>query len=106
VRRKVVSARLARAGFPTTQRMIAWGRLIVAGRLLEDPERTADSVALALDYPSGSAFRNACQRYARAAPHEIRARGGANYVVGQLLADVRASGEIGGVGITPGAHRP
>jgi AraC-like DNA-binding protein len=85
LRRKLLSQRLSQAGFPTSQRLIAWGRLIVAGRLLEDTERTADSVALALDYPSGSAFRNACQRYAHAAPHQLRARGGAGFVIGELF---------------------
>ncbi|HVP69762.1 MAG TPA: hypothetical protein VMS45_00480, partial [Gemmatimonadaceae bacterium] len=59
-------------------------------RLLEDADRTADGVAMALDYPSGSAFRNACQRYVGAAPHQMRARGGAAYVVGELLARTRA----------------
>jgi hypothetical protein len=41
---------------------------------------------MALDYPSGSAFRNACQRYLGAAPHQVRARGGARYVIGELVA--------------------
>lgn len=85
LRRKLLSERLSAAGFPTSQKLIAWGRLIVAARLLEDADRTADGVALALDYPSGSAFRNACQRYVSAAPHQMRARGGASYVVGELM---------------------
>jgi AraC-like DNA-binding protein len=89
MRRKVLSDRLVHAGFPTAQRLIAWGRLIVAAKMLEDPERTADSVALALDFPSGSAFRNTCQRYLHAAPHQIRARGGAAYVVGALMRHVQ-----------------
>ena len=90
LRRKLLSERLGTAGFPTSQKLIAWGRLIVAARLLEDADRTADGVAMALDYPSGSAFRNACQRYVGAAPHQMRARGGAAYVVGELLARTRA----------------
>lgn len=89
VRRKSLSERLAQAGFPTAQRLIAWGRLIVAARMLEDSERSADSVALALDYPSGSAFRNTCQRYLHAAPQQIRARGGASYVIGAFLRQVQ-----------------
>lgn len=94
VRRKLLSARLSQAGFPTPQKLIAWGRLIVAARLLEDPERTADSVALALDYPSGSAFRNACQRYARAAPHQMRAQGGAAFVIRLLLSEVATAAKV------------
>ncbi|HEU4565347.1 MAG TPA: helix-turn-helix domain-containing protein, partial [Gemmatimonadaceae bacterium] len=83
VRRKLLGERLVQAGFPSPQPLIAWGRLIVAARLLEDPERSADNVALALEYPSGSAFRNSCQRYLGATPHEIRARGGAKWVIAE-----------------------
>jgi AraC-like DNA-binding protein len=90
VRRKNLSERLAQAGFPTAQRLIAWGRLIVAARMLEDSERSADSVALALDFPSGSAFRNTCQRYLHAAPQQIRARGGASYVIGAFLRQIQS----------------
>jgi hypothetical protein len=53
--------------------------------MLEDPHRSADRVAVTLDFPSGSAFRNTCQRYLHATPGEIRARGGASYVVRTLL---------------------
>lgn len=90
VRRRALADRLGRAGFPAPQRLIAWGRLIVAGRLLEDPDRKADAIALTLDFPSGSAFRNTCQRYLGATPQEIRARGGAEYVVGAFLRTVGA----------------
>jgi AraC-like DNA-binding protein len=83
--RRTVSQRLATAGFPPPQRLLTWGRLIVAAHLLEDRHRSADRVAAALDFPSGSAFRNTCQRYLHAAPHEIRARGGAAYVIRAML---------------------
>jgi len=111
LRRKLLSERLGSAGFPTSQKLIAWGRLIVAARLLEDSDRTADGVALALDYPSGSAFRNACQRYVGAAPHQMRARGGAAYVVGELMLRTqgRAAGEPAGERaetVTPAALHP
>ncbi|HXT18009.1 MAG TPA: helix-turn-helix domain-containing protein [Gemmatimonadaceae bacterium] len=83
--RRTVSQRLASAGFPPPQRLLTWGRLIVAAHLLEDRHRSADRIAAALDFPSGSAFRNTCQRYLHAAPHEIRARGGAAYVIRAML---------------------
>src|SRR3546814_9586520 len=54
VHRKTLVDRLAAAGFPTPSAMIAWCRLITAARLLEDPGRTVEQVALLLDFPSGS----------------------------------------------------
>ena len=85
--RRALADQLGRAGFPAPQRLLAWGRLIVSAHLLEDVSRSAEGVALALDYPSGSAFRNACQRYLHATPHEIRARGGARFAVAGLMAE-------------------
>jgi AraC-like DNA-binding protein len=59
--------------------------LIVAASMLEDGSRSADGVAGALDFPSGSAFRNTCQRYLGCTPHQIRLRGGAAWVITELL---------------------
>lgn len=87
--RRTVSAHLLRAGFPSAQRLLTWGRLIVAAHMLEEPHRSAQRVASALDFPSGSAFRNTCQRYLHAAPQEIRARGGASYVIRTMLAQLQ-----------------
>jgi AraC-like DNA-binding protein len=42
-------------------------------------------VASALDFPSGSAFRNTCQRYLGCTPHQIRLHGGASWVIQELL---------------------
>ncbi|HEY9228251.1 MAG TPA: helix-turn-helix domain-containing protein [Gemmatimonadaceae bacterium] len=88
--RRTVSQRLSVAGFPPPQQLLAWGRLIVAAHLLEDQHRSADRIATALDFPSGSAFRNTCQRYLGATPGEIRQRGGAAFVIRALLEQVKA----------------
>lgn len=84
--RRVLAKHLENAGLPSPQRLITWARLLVAAHLLEDPERSADNIALALHFPSGSAFRNTCQRYLRSTPSEIRS-GGAPWVLQQMLAD-------------------
>lgn len=86
--RRTVSQRLANARYPAPQRLITWGRLIVAAHLLEDRHRSADRIAASLDFPSGSAFRNTCQRYLHATPREIRGRGGAAYVIRTMLRQV------------------
>lgn len=99
--RRTVSQRLAAAGFPAPQRLLTWGRLIVAAHLLEDRHRSADRIALALEFPSGSAFRNTCQRYLHATPNDIRSRGGAAYVIRAMLLQTeiarqpRSSGRAG-----------
>ncbi|HEY9229014.1 MAG TPA: helix-turn-helix domain-containing protein [Gemmatimonadaceae bacterium] len=87
--RRTVSGRLRRAGFPSAQRLLTWGRLIVAAHLLEDAHRSADRISRSLEFPSGGAFRNTCQRYLRASPHEIRARGGAAYVIRTMLSQIQ-----------------
>jgi AraC-like DNA-binding protein len=88
--RRAVTQRLAAEGFPPPQRLLTWGRLVVAAHMLEDAHRSADRVAATLDFPSGSAFRNTCQRYLHATPGQIRARGGASYVMRALMRQVQA----------------
>jgi AraC-like DNA-binding protein len=84
--RRAVSQRLKAAGFPPPHQLLTWGRLIVAAHMLEEPHRSADRIAIALHFPSGSAFRNTCQRYLHATPGDIRRQGGAAFVVRSLQA--------------------
>lgn len=85
--RRVLAKHLEQASLPSPQRLITWARLLVAAHLLEDPERSADNIALALHFPSGSAFRNTCQRYLHATPSEIRRNGGAPWVLSRMQED-------------------
>lgn len=85
VSRRLLSKRLEGAQLPPPHQLLTWGRLIVAASMLEDGSRSADGVASALDFPSGSAFRNTCQRYLGCTPHQIRQRGGAQWVIQELL---------------------
>jgi len=82
--KRALLAALADAKCPPPQKLITWGRLIVAAQMLEDSKRTADGVARQLDFPSGSAFRNTCQRYLGATPQDIRSKGGAAWVVSRF----------------------
>jgi len=72
---------LADAGAPSPHRLLMWGRLIVAGALMDGSRRSADRIAVALGFPSGSAFRNTCRRYLGATPTEARAEGSARFIV-------------------------
>jgi AraC-like DNA-binding protein len=90
VPRRLLTRRLTEAGFPAPHRLLTWGRLIVAAHMLEDVNRSADSVAQVLDFPSGSAFRNTCQRYLRVTPQQMRERGGAAYVIEVFMREAHA----------------
>jgi AraC-like DNA-binding protein len=94
VPRRLLTRRLTDAGFPPPHRLLTWGRLIVAAHMLEDKHRSADSVAQVLDFPSGSAFRNTCQRYLQATPQQLRERGGAAYVIDTFMAQARRTAAI------------
>ncbi len=96
VPRRQLTRRLTEAGFPPPHRLLTWGRLILAAHMLEDEERSADGVAQVLDFPSGSAFRNTCQRYLHATPQQIRQRGGAAHVIAAFMAQVAARDLDGG----------
>lgn len=85
VSRRLLSKRLEGAELPPPHQLLTWGRLIVAASMLEDGSRSADGVANSLDFPSGSAFRNTCQRYLGCTPHQIRQKGGAQWVIQELL---------------------
>jgi AraC-like DNA-binding protein len=84
VSRRSLASALARSGFPSPPKLVTWGRLIVAGQMLTDKQRNADAVARTLAFPSGSAFRNTCQRYLHLRPLEIRAAGGSAAVVARF----------------------
>ncbi len=81
VPRRTLSMRLNTAGYPSPRRLLTWGRLIVAAQMMEDQGRSAERIAASLEFPSGSAFRNVCQRYLHATPRQMRERGGAQYVI-------------------------
>ena len=81
VHRKTLVDRLAAASLPTPSAMIAWCRLLLAARLLEDPGRSVEQVALLLDFPSGASLRNMLKRYTGLRPGEIRENGGVRCVL-------------------------
>jgi AraC-like DNA-binding protein len=91
VPRRTLSQRLSTNGYPPPQRLLTWGRLIVAAHMMEDKRRSADRVASSLEFPSGSAFRNTCQRYLHATPGQIRSRGGAQYVIRSFFRQVHST---------------
>jgi AraC-like DNA-binding protein len=96
VPRRLLTRRLTEAGFPAPHRLLTWGRLIVAAHMLEDTNRSADSVAQVLDFPSGSAFRNTCQRYLHSTPQQVRENGGAAHVIEVFMREARSRATVTG----------
>lgn len=76
VHRKTLVGRLKAARLPSPRAMIGWCRLLMAARLLDDPGRTVEQVALKLDFPSGAALRNLFKRYTGLRTTEVRQNGG------------------------------
>jgi AraC-like DNA-binding protein len=101
--RRTLSQRLQVGGYPPPLRLLTWGRLIVAAHMMEDPRRSADRVAASLEFPSGSAFRNTCQRYLHSTPGQIRTRGGAQYVIRSFFRQVQSPTK--GTPTGPRTHR-
>lgn len=64
-----------RAYLPPPRRLLAWLRVLLACRLLDDPDRTVGSVARACGYTSDSALRRALLDFLGAGPTPLREAG-------------------------------
>lgn len=86
VHRKTLVNRLAAAGCPTPRALRTWCRLFVASRLLEEPGRTVESIALQLEFDSTTGLRNALKRYTGQGAGAVRAAGGLAHVLAHFNA--------------------
>lgn len=64
--------------------LLAWCRLVLAAYYLGTTTRTVEWVALHLDFPSDTAFRNMVKRYTGLRAREVRERGGMRCVLDRL----------------------
>lgn len=83
--RKTVVRHLQQAGLPPPWQLVGWCRLLHAARMLEDPGRTLETIALHLDFASASALRNMLARYTGLSPRAVRERGGLSCVLPLFL---------------------
>ena len=72
---------MKRLGLPSTGHLLTWARLLHAGRWLEEPGRSGESVSRQLEYSSGAAFRRALKQYTGATPTEVVEAGGLGFVI-------------------------
>jgi len=92
VHRKTLVDRMRAAGLPSPRAIIAWSRLVLAARLLDDPGRTVEQVALMLDFPSGTALRNMFKRYTGLRTSEVRQNGGVRCVLHAFKRELASAG--------------
>lgn len=91
VHRKTLFDRLNAAGLPSPSLIIAWARLLTAARMLEDPGRSVEQVALLLDFPSGTSLRNMMKRYTGLRSGEVRENGGVRCVLHAFKRELTAT---------------
>jgi AraC-like DNA-binding protein len=85
ISRPHLSVRMKRLGLPSTGHLLTWARLLHAGRWLEEPGRTGESVSRQLEYSSGAAFRRALKQYTGATPTQVSERGGLDFVLARFV---------------------
>jgi len=78
-------------GLPAPEQLLAWRRLLHAARLLDDG-RSADSVARALEFSSGSALRKSLKQVTGLSPRELAAGGGLRLLAALFLRECGAAG--------------
>ena len=79
--RPFLSERLKARGLPSIGRLQLWARLFHAATWLSDPGRSAESVAVQLEYADGAGFRRALRKCTGCTPTEIVETGGLGRVL-------------------------
>ena len=75
VNRRTLVNRLSAAGLPRPSVFVAWGRLLVAASLLENPVAPLREVARALGMQSSAGLHVLCRRHSRLSVRELRRSG-------------------------------
>jgi AraC-like DNA-binding protein len=75
VHRKTLVNYTQRSGLPVPSILITWCRLIIAAHMLETRGDAVERVALALEFPSGTALRNTLRRHCGHRPADLRTGG-------------------------------
>lgn len=89
----VLTRELRERRLPTPARLLLWGRLFRAARMLGDPELSVEDIAYRLGYSSASALGRALQRETGFAPTALRGCGATACVMdGFLRREVRTGG--------------
>lgn len=91
-----VIRRCERLCLPPPRRLLAWMRVLLAARLLQDGGRTSQSVAYACGYANEAGLRRVFQNFLGLSVTELRRRGPLRTASGVFLAELRkGEGEKG-----------
>lgn len=74
--RKTISNWLSAADLPPPYKIIGWGRVLLAAKLLEDSRRSIENVAREMNFVNGTALRAMIKRYLEMTPDDLRQGGG------------------------------
>jgi AraC-like DNA-binding protein len=92
----VLARELRQRQLPTPARLLLWGRLFRAARMLSDPQQRLEDIAFRLGYSTVSALSRALQREVGIAPTEARRRGAIACVLDAFVRrEVRSGGRAG-----------
>jgi len=80
-----LSVRLRDRGMPSAGHLLTWSKLLHAGRWLDDPGRSAESVSRQLEYSSGAAFRRTLHNYVGSTPTSLKSAGALRRVLTTFL---------------------
>lgn len=102
-----VMRRCERLRLPPPRRLLAWVRVILAARLLDQPGRTGQSVAAACGYATEVGLRRVLQNLLGMGVTELRSRGALDTAARAFLRELReARGPDAADGPAPGASAP
>lgn len=90
--RRSLERALSAHGLPGPEKLILWGRLLSAARLLDDPGRKAEAVSYLVGFPSASAFSMTFKRYVGATVSEARNQGMLDFASRRFLDALGAEG--------------
>lgn len=96
--RRSLERGLRRRNLPSPEKLIVWGRLLNAARLLEDQGRSAERIAFAVGFPSASALSVACRRYIGAPLSQMRSSSSLQHAMDRFLSESRDVEEDGAAG--------
>lgn len=91
--RKTIANWLSSANLPSPHKIVGWGRVLTASRLLEDSSRSLEQVARELSFLSGTALRSMIKRYLGVNPEVVRQEGGFEYALPRFVSALKAGGE-------------